>query len=944
MSAKASASTLLSYALVAALVVLVGALLVRDGVRSQAGAATDATAGIGALRWGTSYPTGSGYDRYAYVDVGIGDAAKAATQPGISLVYLSGTSVRDNWGGINSGVPLSEARANGWLLTSSSGSYIMNVAYGAYIADFGSPAYQQRWIDNVSGFLAQTGADGVHIDDVIADAPALTGGVYPTKYPTQRIWEDAQVSFVSAVSSALRARGYHVIVNANGRRTNATGYENDSAQTQKAFFERLAPLVDGVMSEYWVETPTDKVNPTLRASGTQRWDQHWDEWLDLVDAVQSRGTDFFTVMYGSSSTSAGVEAMRYGRASFLLEWDGGGGGLMFRPSESVDPWNLEWTADVGQPVGDKYRVGVGWRRDFTAGTALVNPSPSSSQTFSLGATYQKADGTSVSSVTLGPTRALVLRGNGATGVPVNTAPPVLSGTAQVGNTLSVSTGAWSGTPTTFAYQWKRCDATGSGCTSIVGATAAKYQLVASDLGETVRAVVTASNAAGSKSATSAASAIITSATGIAPVNTAPPVVSGTAQVGNALTVSTGSWSGSPTTFGYEWRRCDASGSSCASVSGATAAGYVLTTADQGRTMRAVVKAWNAAGTGSATSDPSSVVAAAVTPAFTVTSSIPDGATLTKPIPWEATVSGGSVARVEFWIDGTLKWTERSSPYRFDKDDGVLDPSILSAGQHTLALKAYAKDSRTAGTSSRVTVSVPTTETPAPPTQPAPAPTFTVTSSIADGATLTTPLPWEATVTGATATRVEFWIDGALKWTERTAPYRYDTDSGLLDPSALSAGSHTLALKAYSSTATAEAKLQVTVSAPLKIQAPAPTAPAPSSPSTSTSTSSSPPPPAAPTPAPTPFVAKSTLVDGDKLRGTEIWKVDVTGAGVDRVEFWIDGKLVWTERTAPFGFKGDLGEFDTDVFDNGSDHLLVVKAYSTDGRTSIVEAHVKALGG
>jgi len=941
MPPKAPASTLLSYALVAALVVLVGALFVRDGVRSQAGAATDETAGIGALRWGTSYPTASGYDRYAYVDVGLGDAAKAAAQPGSSLVYTSGTSVRDDWGGINTGVPLSEARANGWLLTTSSGSYLMNKAYGAYVADFGSAAYQQRWISNVSGFLAQTGADGVHIDDVIADAPSLTGGVYPAKYPNQQAWENAQVSFVAAVGAALRAKGYYVLVQANGRKTTATGFANDSAQTTSDFFSRLAPLVDGVLSEYWMETPADKLNPKLRTSGTSDWDQHWDTWLDLIDGVQGRGADFFTLMYGSGSTSAGIAAMRYARASFLLDWDGGGGAVMFKTTDTSDPWNLEWTADVGQPTGDKYRVGVGWRRDFTGGTAIVNPSSSSSQTFSLGGAYQKADGSMVSTVTLGPAQALVLRGNSTVSVPASIALPSISGTTQVGNTLSVSNGSWSGTPTTFAYQWKRCDATGAGCTSIAGATAAKYQLVASDLGGTIRAVVTASNAAGSKSATSAASAIVTSATGVAPVNTAPPVVSGTAQVGNALTVSTGSWSGSPTTFGYQWQRCDASGSSCASVSGATAAGYALTTADQGRTMRAVVKASNAAGTASATSDPSAVVAAAVTPAFTVTSSIPDGATLTKPVPWEATVSGGSVSRVEFSIDGTLKWTERTSPYRYDKDDGVLDPSTLSAGQHTLALKAYAKDSRTAETSVRVTVSAPAE--PAPSTSPAPTPTFTVASSIPDGATLTSPLPWEATVTGGTATRVEFWIDGTLKWTERTAPYRYDTDSGLLDPSALSAGSHTLALKAYTSgTTTAQAKVQVTVSAPLKVQAPAPAAPGPSSPSTSTSSSA--PPPAAPAPAPTPFVAKSTIVDGEKLRGTVTWKVDVSGGGVDRVEFWIDGKLVWTERTAPFGFKGDLGQLDTDVFDNGSDHLLVVKAYSTDGRTSIVESHVKALGG
>jgi Glycosyl hydrolase family 26 len=94
--------------------------------------------------------------------------------------------------------------------------------------------------------------------------------------------------------------------------------------------------------------------------------------------------------------------------------------------------------------------------------------------------------------------------------PHNLTPPVVSGTAQVGKTLTSSTGTWSGTqPLTYAYQWLRCDAGGANCASIQGATAASYVVASTDKGSTLRSRVTATNKAGSSSAQSAATAVVT---------------------------------------------------------------------------------------------------------------------------------------------------------------------------------------------------------------------------------------------------------------------------------------------------------------------------------------------------------------------------------------------------------------------------------------------------
>src|SRR2546425_12680764 len=54
--------------------------------------------------------------------------------------------------------------------------------------------------------------------------------------------------------------------------------------------------------------------------------------------------------------------------------------------------------------------------------------------------------------------------------PANTAPPSISGTPTVGQTLTASDGTWSNNPTSFAYQWLRCNGGGNNCGDVAHGT------------------------------------------------------------------------------------------------------------------------------------------------------------------------------------------------------------------------------------------------------------------------------------------------------------------------------------------------------------------------------------------------------------------------------------------------------------------------------------------
>ena len=227
--------------------------------------------------------------------------------------------------------------------------------------------------------------------------------------------------------------------------------------------------------------------------------------------------------------------------------------------------------------------------------------------------------------------------------PAPLTPPTIAGTLRAGETLTASPASWTGDePIASAFQWQRCGPAGGGCADVAGASGATYLLDAVDVDRSIRVRETATNAAGSASATSEATARI--APGLQPpLLLAPPTATGTPFVGRILTAGPGTWAGTaPIAYALHWQRCDAAGAGCADVPGETGATYAVGAADLGGTIRVVETAANEAGSVSAPSAPAGAVLDPGEPPVplsipTISGTLRAGETLTaSPATWTGT--------------------------------------------------------------------------------------------------------------------------------------------------------------------------------------------------------------------------------------------------------------------------------------------------------------------
>ena len=199
-------------------------------------------------------------------------------------------------------------------------------------------------------------------------------------------------------------------------------------------------------------------------------------------------------------------------------------------------------------------------------------------------------------------RQTVVPNTSATGV------PTISGTAQVGQTLTADVTGIADEDgldnVTFSYQWMADD------TNIQGATGSSYTLTEGDKGKAITVTVSFTDAEGNpETLTSDPTGEVAAAPAQNIQATGLPTISGMAQVGETLTADTSGIADEDgldnVTFSYQWMANDAN------IQGATDRAYTLADRDEGKTIKVIVSFTDDANNEeSLTSDPTGEVAAA----------------------------------------------------------------------------------------------------------------------------------------------------------------------------------------------------------------------------------------------------------------------------------------------------------------------------------------------
>jgi hypothetical protein len=340
-----------------------------------------------------------------------------------------------------------------WILKDAAGNplYIPSGCSGGtcpqYAGDIGDPAFRQAWIEELKAEIAH-GYRGVFIDDVNMDMQVSNGNeehVAPidpsTGRPmTEAAWRGYMAHFMQEVRAQLpKIEIVHNVIWFADEHA-GTANANIRSETESAnyiFLERGA-------------------NDSGLTGGEGQWSLQ--ALLSYVDQVHALGRG--VIMDGTSSEPQGLS---YNLASYFLV--SSGNDAVSGGDQTPENWWSGWSVNLGEASGPRYTWGHLLRRDFTGGMVLVNQPGEPTETVTLPAPMQDAEGNTVTSVTLPASSGAILRGVPPASSSPSEQPHEVAGSGSAGGGSSTGSG---GSASSSPGESSPVKSSGSGVEAYIG--------------------------------------------------------------------------------------------------------------------------------------------------------------------------------------------------------------------------------------------------------------------------------------------------------------------------------------------------------------------------------------------------------------------------------------------------------------------------------------------
>ena len=311
---------------------------------------------------------------------------KAANPDLQLLVYVNAVFARKDEGTLY---------PSAWYAHDVKGNKVVHLKFGDYLMDPSHPGWIQNVEDLCLARMAENGYTGCFLD--VLGPGALNGlSGAPVNPATGVAWTDAEwLQRTAHLARETKSVLSPAPVHGNG------------LITGEHYFDPLAPTapllaeLEGVMAEQFVR-PQSAPFDEFRDEGL------WHQELDMLTDARTIGNSVLAMTkVWSSATEEQKDAWhRYALATFLLAGDGSYFAFRYdhKPTFS-HPW---WEVDLGVPVGSYTHSDGIYKRNFSKGKVLVNPTAATIEV-PLGGTYVTLSGDVSTSLTVAPHSGEILR-------------------------------------------------------------------------------------------------------------------------------------------------------------------------------------------------------------------------------------------------------------------------------------------------------------------------------------------------------------------------------------------------------------------------------------------------------------------------------------------------------------------------------------------------------